>query len=200
MPTERTTKQRRAPDDRVDRGDGREPPSDDQSRRLLAAILEFSALLRRPEPSRGPTGSKLALGSVAREHGLEQRHMNALLTIALHGPMTVTQLARHHHVALKTASLVAVELERAGLVERREDPADRRRTILSIAKSKQRAVEAGLAKRSAQLKRTLVRLTPAQREGLIVGLQVLAEESARGRSDAAAASPKRASAESVPEL
>lgn len=132
-----------------------------------------------------------------REHGLEQRHMNALLTIALYGPMTVTQLARHHHVALKTASLIAVELEHAGMVERREDQADRRRTILSIAKSKQRAVEDGLGKRSAQLERTLARLTPAQREGLIIGLQVLAEESARGQSDAPTP-PKQAPAGPTP--
>jgi DNA-binding MarR family transcriptional regulator len=95
--------------------------------------------------------------------------------------MSVTELARRHHVMVKTASLIAVELEQAGLVERRHDPADRRRTILTIAEGRERAVNEGLEKRAAHLRRTLDRLTPSQREGLITGLEVLAEEISRER-------------------
>jgi hypothetical protein len=36
----------------------------------------------------------LALGRVMQEHGLGARHAGALLSVALHGPMTVTQLAQ----------------------------------------------------------------------------------------------------------
>jgi len=111
-----------------------------------------------------------------RNHGLGARHATALLSIALYGPMTITQLAKRHHVMLKTASLIAVELEGAGLIERREDPADRRRTIIAIAKGKERAVNDGLNKRAAPLQRTLDRLSPCQREGLITGLEVLVKE------------------------
>jgi len=111
-------------------------------------------------------------------YGPGARHTTALLTIALHGPMTITQLAKRHDVLVKTGSLMAVELEEAGLVERREDPTDRRRTIVTIAKGKQRAVEQGLNKRATHLQRALDRLTPAQREGLITGLEVLVEEMA----------------------
>lgn len=114
-----------------------------------------------------------------QEHKLEQRHASALLTIALYGPMSVTQLAQHHRVTLKTASLVAVELEQAGMIERREDSADRRRTMLTVAPGKQRIVERGLEKRAAGLQRTLDRLTSAQQDGLIAGLEVLVEEMAR---------------------
>jgi DNA-binding MarR family transcriptional regulator len=154
---------------------------DDERKRLLAAILELSALIRRPEPRRQQQSSRLGLGQAMQEHDLEQRHASTLLTVALYGPMTITQLAKRHHVTLKTASLIAVELERAGLIERREDPADRRRTIVTVAKGKQRLVEKGLNNRAAQLQRTLDRLTPTQREGLITGLEVLAEETARDR-------------------
>lgn len=128
-----------------------------------------------------------------REHGLEQRHASALLNIALFGPMSVTQLAERHHVTLKTASLVAVELEEAGLVERHEDPADRRRTIIAIAKGKQRAVAEGLNRRAARLERALTRLTPSQREGLIIGLEVLAEEMAGDRRRGGGARERRGS-------
>jgi DNA-binding MarR family transcriptional regulator len=151
---------------------------DDERKRLMAAILEFSALVRRPEPNES---SRLALGRTMRKHGLEQRHASALLTIALYGPMTITQLAGRHHVTLKTASLIAVELEQAGLIQRREDPSDRRRTIVTIAKGKERAVHEGLNERASHLARALNRLTPQQREGLITGLETLSEEMARGR-------------------
>jgi DNA-binding MarR family transcriptional regulator len=151
---------------------------DDERKRLLAAIIAFSALIRRPEPNET---SRLGLGRIMRRHGLEQRHASALLTIALHGPMTITQLAGRHRVTLKTASLIAVELEQAGLIQRREDPTDRRRTIVSIARGKERAVNEGLNQRAAHLARALDRLTPPQREGLIIGLETLAEEMGRER-------------------
>ena len=152
---------------------------DDERKRLMAAVLEFSALIRRHEPNESP---RFALGRTMRKHGLEQRHASALLTIALYGPMTITQLAGRHHVTLKTASLIAVELEQAGLIQRREDPTDRRRTIVTIAKGKERAIHEGLNNRAAHLTRTLDRLTPEQRDGLITGLETLTEEMARDRT------------------
>ena len=80
------------------------------------------------------------------------------------------------------ASLVAVELEQAGRIERREDPSDRRRTIIAVARGKEGAVNEGLKNRAAHLQRTLQRLAPAQREGLITGLTVFAEEMSRPSS------------------
>jgi DNA-binding MarR family transcriptional regulator len=154
---------------------------DDERKRLLAAILELTSLMRRPEPRRDRSPSRLGLGAAIQEHGLGARHISALLSVALYGPMTVTQLAKRHHVTLKTESLITVELEQAGLIDRREDPTDRRRTIITIAKGKERAVNDGLSKRAADLQRTMDRLTPSQRDGLITGLEILAEEMAHDR-------------------
>lgn len=147
---------------------------DEEVKRLLAAILEFSSVTRRDELQSAKSDPGLGLGKVLRVHGLDARHARALLTIALRGPMTVTELARRHHVLVKTASLVAVELEQAGLIDRRHDPADRRRTVLSVAQAKRNLVETGLRRRAAPLRRTLDRLTAAQAEGLIRGLELLA--------------------------
>ena len=131
----------------------------------------------------------MRLDRAMQQHGLGGRHATALLSVALYGPMTVTQLAKRHRMMVKTASLIAVELEAAGLIERREDPADRRRTILAIAKGKERAVDAGLNKRAAPLQRALDRLTPRQRDGLIVGLEVLGAELSREREHGGNARP-----------
>jgi DNA-binding MarR family transcriptional regulator len=96
--------------------------------------------------------------------------------------MTITQLAERQRIKLKAASLTAVELEKAGLLERREDPADRRRTILSIPKTKEHAISEGLLTRAEHLQRTLDRLTPSERRALIKGLEALTEEMARQHS------------------
>lgn len=153
---------------------------DENVKRLLAALLEFSSVMRRDEPPTESRDRGLALGPLLRKRGLGPRHASALLTIALWGPMTVTDLARRHHVMVKTASLVAVQLEQAGLIDRHPDPRDRRRTVLSVAARKQRLVEQGLRRRAAVLRSTLDRLSPAQAEGLIRGLEMLAQGMSTG--------------------
>lgn len=147
----------------------------EDTKRLLAAILEFSAVMRRDAP-REERDSRLGLGRAMRRHALATRHASALLSIALWGPMSVTELAERHRVAVKTASLVAVELERAGLIARRQDARDRRRTILAVAPGKAQLIAQGLTKRAAPLQRTLGQLTKTQRNGLIRGLEMLARE------------------------
>ena len=151
---------------------------DEETKRLLSAILEFSATMRREEPQEGARDSGLRLARRMREHGLGARHASALLSVALWGPMSVSDLARRHHVLVKTASLVAVQLAQAGLLERNHDPADRRRTILTVPRGKERVVREGLETRAARVRRVLERLTPAQRAGLVLGLEALAREAA----------------------
>ena len=146
---------------------------DEDVKRLLAAIMEFTPVLRRDEQPTGSRDRGLALGRLLRSRGLGARHAAALLTIVLWGPMTVTDLARRHHVMVKTASLVAVELEQVGLIQRHRDPDDRRRTVLTVAAGKQRLVEQGLRRRAEPLRLILDRLSPDQADGLIRGLEML---------------------------
>src|SRR5690242_2451579 len=63
---------------------------------------------------------------------LGKRHFPVLLSLALEGPATVSELAGRVALAPATTSLLVNELSRAGLVERREDDTDRRRTIVSL--------------------------------------------------------------------
>lgn len=132
--------------------------------------------MRREEPHGNEGRRGLGLGRVIQDHGPSTRRVIALLSIALWGPLTVSQLAGRQRVLVKTASLVAVELEQAGLIERVEDPADRRRTIVSVAGSKEQLIGEALRKQAAPLRRPLDRLAPAQRDALIVGLESLVRE------------------------
>jgi hypothetical protein len=67
-------------------------------------------------------------------------------------------------------------------IDRRDDRTDRLRTVLTIASGEQRLVEAGLRRRAAPLRYALDRLTPAQKEGLIRGLELLARKSTPPRA------------------
>ncbi len=54
----------------------------------------------------------------------------AVLTLARHGAMRLSELALHLRIAPRSATEVVDDLEEAGLVERSPDPGDRRATLV----------------------------------------------------------------------
>ncbi len=64
--------------------------------------------------------------------GLAPRHIHALIQVGAAGQLSVSQLADRLGVALTTASLLASQLAAVGLVERKEDPDDHRRTLIKV--------------------------------------------------------------------
>lgn len=85
-------------------------------RRSLRVFLDFSA-------------------EAAREAGLTPQHHQAILAIrglAPPGGTTINDLASHLLLKPHTAAELAERLEKAGLVTRRRDEADRRRVLLQL--------------------------------------------------------------------
>lgn len=101
--------------------------------------------------------------------------MSLLSYLLFDGPMTVNELAARLEVAPTTASLMVGELGRKGILERREDDADRRRRIISIAKPTRPAIHDWLARGATAWQRTLEPLTPAQRQLVIDTLRAYQE-------------------------
>ena len=113
----------------------------------------------------------------AKEAGsLGERHFPVMLSLALDGPATVSELAGRIALAPATTSLLVNELSRAGLVERQEDDTDRRRTIVSLPDQYRLPIERRAMARTAPLRRALARLEPEVRDHFLAGLRVLAEE------------------------
>jgi DNA-binding MarR family transcriptional regulator len=106
-------------------------------------------------------------------HGLAPRHMNLLVSLALSGPMSVSELSTRLDVGLATASLIVGELGRVGLVVRSEDVTDRRRTIVDLAPAHRQAITAFVARRAGILKNVLASLQPQERTGLVKGLRAI---------------------------
>src|SRR5262245_39101261 len=98
-----------------------------------------------------------------RPFTLAPRHLSLPSYLVFDGPMTVGQLARLLEVVPATASLMVGELSRQGVLERREDETDRRRTIVSIAGEHRPAVDAWLSHGATAWRTALEPLDPDQR-------------------------------------
>jgi DNA-binding MarR family transcriptional regulator len=94
---------------------------------------------------------------------LAPRHLTLLSLLLLDGPMPVNRLAKRLEVAPATVSLMVGDLSRQGILDRREDEADRRRTIVSIAAEHRAAIDDWLAAGAAAWRQALRPLSPAER-------------------------------------
>jgi DNA-binding MarR family transcriptional regulator len=95
---------------------------------------------------------------------LAPRHLSLFSYLQFDGPMPVNELASRLQVAPATVSLMVSELSRKGLLERREDEKDRRRTIVSIAPARQDAVEQWIASTARAWQAAMDPLTDEQRK------------------------------------
>ncbi|NKZ06157.1 MarR family winged helix-turn-helix transcriptional regulator [Actinomadura latina] len=95
---------------------------------------------------------------------LAPRHLSLLAYLLFDGPMTVNALAGRLEVAPATVSLMVGDLSRQGILERREDPGDRRRTIVSVAERHLPAINGWLGQGAGAWRTALEPLTAAQRK------------------------------------
>jgi DNA-binding MarR family transcriptional regulator len=106
---------------------------------------------------------------------LSPRHVAALELIR-GGPTTVGELASRLGLTLPTVSGVLADLDRAGLVERRPDPADRRRTIVEVIPGQATLVGEWLDGAAEPLARVLDKLTPGEQEAFLKAMDLLETE------------------------
>lgn len=146
---------------------------EDDLRELLRMLQPVFRVLKRGGPVPGPFQEAFEQAS------LGPRHVPPLMTVTFEGELSVTELADRLALSLSTTSLMVGELSRAGLLERTEDEADRRRTIVRLNEDYREGVDAWLQERLDPFRRTLERLSPRVRANFIEGWRVLGEETAR---------------------
>ena len=106
---------------------------------------------------------------------LGPRHVAALEQLR-DGPVTVSELASRLGLTLPTVSGVLADLDRAGLVERRPDPADRRRTIVQIIPGQATLIGHWLDGAALPLARVLDKLTPGEQQAFLKAMDLLETE------------------------
>jgi DNA-binding MarR family transcriptional regulator len=149
--------------------------------RVAEMQQELRRVMRGLWARRRPTPELLELVEGAR---LGRRHVALLAHVGGEGERSVGELAHDLGLSLPAASTLARELEDHGLLARREDPADRRRTVVGLAPATEQAVRGWLSSRSQPLEQALDALTDTEQEAFLKGLRALAdalmEESAHG--------------------
>jgi len=107
--------------------------------------------------------------------GLTAPRLSALSVIVFRGPLTLSQLAAAEQVRPPTITRLVQELERARLVVRLPDPADRRITRVRATARGRRLLQAGRSRRVERLARDLARISQADRALLERAAQLLEE-------------------------
>ena len=106
---------------------------------------------------------------------LGPRHVAALQQLR-GGPVTVGELAAGLGLTLPTVSGVLADLDRAGFIDRRPDPADRRRTLVQIAPAQAAIVGEWLDGAASPLARVLDKLAPSEQAAFLKAMDLLEAE------------------------
>jgi DNA-binding MarR family transcriptional regulator len=136
--------------------------------RLMQGFRRVSRGMRRWQDSAAPPATA----------PLSPRHVAALEQL-LGGPVTVGDLASRLGLTLPTVSGVLADLDRAGFIERRPDPADRRRTIVQVIPARAALIGEWLDGAAKPLARVLDKLSPSEQETFLKAMDLLEDELSR---------------------
>ncbi|MGI5168771.1 MarR family transcriptional regulator [Spirillospora sp. CA-253888] len=151
-------------------------PDDDLAAGVRTMLLSMPRIVGAVKRIRVP--------EALRSFDLAPRHLSLLSFLLFDGPLGVSALAERLEVAPATVSLMVGDLGRQGILERRADPADRRRAIIAITEEHRPAIDAWLAVGADAWRAALEPLTPGQRRMFIETFARYERAAARGRAGA----------------
>lgn len=144
---------------------GKPPTFSELERQVLGHVPQLAAYFQRARGEMPP-----ALHEVFTRHGLTARHGAVLTQLVPDRPSGVSDLAGRLGLSLSTVSELVANLAEAGLVQRREDPANRRRTLVTLTERYRPVFEEYVAIRSAPLLAALRGLSAEEQAGFLAGL------------------------------
>jgi DNA-binding MarR family transcriptional regulator len=142
------------------------PPAADTSSAIEATgpgLAESAARLRLAIVR---TGRRLRQEAAVEATGLTPTATAALATIERHGPLTPSELADIERVKRPTVTRTLRCLDREGLIERQQDPADGRSALLSVNAAGRERLRRLRGRKNAYLARRMRDLPSADLETL----------------------------------
>jgi DNA-binding MarR family transcriptional regulator len=158
------------------------PSRDPLDADLRDLTMLLPQILRTLRSGIGGVDMPAELRSLFLDTPLGPRHIPALAYVAMDGPLSVSELANALQLRLTAASQIVGELARAGLVERREDENDRRRTIVEVDPSARPEIDRWLESRTRPMRQALTQLRSTERRAFLKALRLLASELAAGET------------------
>jgi MarR family transcriptional regulator, organic hydroperoxide resistance regulator len=109
----------------------------------------------------------------AKQSGLTGPQVTVMACLVTRGPMVLTELSRTLSMSHSTASGIVDRLQQRGLVQRREDAVDRRRTAIAVTDNVAQYVRQLQAGPAGRLVAALEKATPPQRHAITKGVRTL---------------------------
>jgi DNA-binding MarR family transcriptional regulator len=136
------------------------------------------------------TASRVLVAVSARslaavEESLTVPQFRMLVVLETGGPTNLSRLAEHLAVNPSTAMRMVDRLAAAGMLERADDPADRRVVRLALTEPGRRAVREVTERRQAEIARIVGTMAPTHRGAMIRALQAFAEAAGETQVDPA---------------
>jgi DNA-binding MarR family transcriptional regulator len=119
-----------------------------------------------------------------RDLDISMQQLRAMYFLRDEEEASIGRLAELFGIGLPAASLLADRLVRTGYAVRRDDPADRRRVLLSLTRSGSRLVTELREGSHSLLRRWMASLSPADLEALTRGWHALADAASGSREPA----------------
>jgi DNA-binding MarR family transcriptional regulator len=110
---------------------------------------------------------------------LSQHERQLLHHIPATGGVALTAVAAHLALPKSSASVLVKDLARRGFVRRVRDSVDERRLALTLTAKGRRRVQADTVLRPDALAAALAALPQRRRQGLLTGMEALADSAAR---------------------
>jgi DNA-binding MarR family transcriptional regulator len=137
--------------------------SEDPDVEQVAAALLLSIGLLRRQLRQAPVTGELTLPESA-----------ALTRLDRGGPATASALARLEQISPQSMGATLGALEARGLIERRADPQDGRRAVMSVTEAGRQVLHSKRSARAQQLARALsAGFTPAELRELLAAVPLL---------------------------
>jgi DNA-binding MarR family transcriptional regulator len=119
------------------------------------------------------TARRLRQEAAAETTGLTPTSVAALATIERHGPITPSEIAEIERVKRPTITRTLGCLEREGLIDRSEDPADKRSALISVNGAGRERLRRLRKRKNAYLARRMRDLTDEEVETLERAAEIL---------------------------
>ena len=116
---------------------------------------------------------------------LSAPRLSALSVVVFGGPLTLGELARAEQVKPPTMTRIVTGLEKDGLVERKDDPRDKRLTHIEVTPKGRKVLAAGRARRVERLASAVAKLEGKELAELDRGIQLLRDVIVRMRGEQA---------------
>ena len=111
----------------------------------------------------------------ARDAGMSMQQFGMLFYLSHHGACAVSDIGGHLGVTSAAASQMVERLVQQGLLQRSEDPHDRRVKKVVLTPQGQALVEAGVRARQEWMEALAHALTPTQQKRIVAALTLLTE-------------------------